>query len=329
MGNNAFCKKNNADSTKTATPVNPNALAKKGRTRSRCRFLAALLVVAEIITANDGLLANPAGSDAPFYADVLYFSDADGENTLTKIWVEVPYSSYAFAKAGNSYKANLEVVVTFEDAGGLQIGGNTASDTIRTNDLGAMLENERTRLFFFKFRMTPGGYTMRIALDNAYGNDRHAAIFKLNIPAFQPLQTQISSLQLSYDDERFEADSTPMKNGRTILPNVTHTFSSKTPFCFLYFEAYNVASRSDSFLVSCRLNRLGRDIRSFTEPHPKTGMKAGVDMKLDLLNLEPGEYTLITEVLDQNGKREAGAVAMLTIVPPAMIFSKMPDVMLQ
>lgn len=329
MGNNALSGKNKAGITKTATPANLNAFGNKRRTPIGCRWLAALLVIAGVIAANDDLFANTAGSGPPFYADVLYFGDADGENTLTKIWVEVPYSSYVFSKAGNGYKANLEVVVTFEDAGGLQIGGNTASDTIRTDDLGAMLENEQTRLFYFKFQMTPGVYSMRITIDNEYGNDRPSAIFKLNVPAFPPAQAQISSLQLSYNGERSAPDSMPGQNGAAILPNVTHTFSSKSPYCFLYFEVYHVASLSDSFLVYCRLSRLGREIRSFTASYPKTGTRSGIDMKLDLVNLEPGEYALSTEVLDQNGKREAGAVAMLTIMPPTIIFSKMPGAVLQ
>ncbi len=74
---------------------------------------------------------------------------------------------------------------------------------------------------------------------------------------------------------------------------------------------------------------LGREIRSFTAQHPKTGTKSGVDMKLDLMNLELGEYALSAEVLDQNDKREAGAVAKLTIIPPTIIFSKMLGDMLQ
>ncbi len=194
------------------------------------------------------------------------------------------------------------------------------------------MASERTRLFYFAFRVAPGGYSMRIVISNEYGGDRHSSTVNLNVPSFREAQVQISSLQLARHVERSEPEATSKKRGLSIMPNVAHIFSSENPVCLLYFEAYNVASISspaDSFQVCCRLSRSGREVRSFTMKHPKTGMKALVGMKLDLANLAPGEYMLTAEVLDRNGKRQAGAAAVLFLAPPHVIFGRMPGDMLE
>lgn len=309
---------------KTAFPANLNSLDKKRRILIGCKILIAFFVISEAVAVCNAF-AGISRNGPPFYADVLYFRDGDGQNTLTKVWVEIPYYSYVFMKAGNAYEAQLEVAVIFDDATGFQMGGNTAADTLRTEDVETALENERTRLFYFGFRMAPGRYTMRIVINNEYGDKPLASNFELNVPSFQELKPQISSLVLaSYTETPQEALLN--KPQRSIMPNVAHVFSGENPFCFLYFEAYNVSSTSspaDSFQVLCRLSRFGREVRSFTAKHPQTGAKAMVDMKLNLADLEPGEYMLTANMVDSSGKTKASTAAMFHLVAPDVIFSKM------
>ncbi len=290
-----------------------------------------VLLAANAIVAG-GLRADTISEGPPFYADVLYFRDGEGENTLTKVWVEVPYSSYVFLKTEKGYEAKAEIAVIFEEDGGFQMGGNTAADTICTDDVETALANDRTRLFYFGFRMAPGRYNVRIVVSNAHSDRRRSTTIKLNVPSFRQPQPQISSLQMARYVEMSEQEAGPPKRDLSILPNIAHIFPNENPVCLLYFEAYNVAPISapaDSFQVCCRLSRLGREVRSFTMKHPATGAKALVDIKLDLANLEPGEYMLTAEVLDRNGKRQTGAVTMLSLAPPNVIFSRMPGDMLE
>jgi hypothetical protein len=295
------------------------------------KLFLVLLAAANVVVAG-GLRADTISDGPPFYADVLYFRDGDGENTLTKVWVEVPYSSYVFLKTEKGYEANAEIAVIFEEDSGFQMGGNTAADTIRTDDLETALANDRTRLFYFGFRMAPGRYNVRIAISNAHSDRRRSTTIKLNVPSFRQPQPQISSLQMARHVEMSEQEAMPQKRGLSILPNIAHIFPNENPVCLLYFEAYNVTPISapeDSFQVSCRLSRLGREVRSFTTKHPATGAKALVDVKVDLTGLAPGEYRLTAEVLDRNGKRQAGGVTMLSLMPPNVIFSRMPGDMME
>ncbi|MGH7456297.1 MAG: hypothetical protein ACRENG_33405, partial [bacterium] len=284
------------------------------------------------VVASGDLRADTISEGPPFYADVLYFRDGEGENTITKVWVEIPYSSYVFLKTDKGYEARAEIAVIFAEDDGFQMGGNTTADTIRTDDLEAALANDRTRLFHFGFRMAPGRYNVRIAISNAHSDRRRSTTIKLNVPSFQQPQPQISSLQMARYAETPQQEARLPKRGLSILPNIAHIFPSENPVCLLYFEAYNVAPISapaDSFQVCCRLSRLGREVRSFTTKHPATGVKALVDVKLDLANLEPGEYMLTAEVLDQNGKRQTGGVTMFSLAPPNVIFSRMPGDMME
>ncbi len=320
------------DSVEAARPTQKKSSATRTRLEKFYKLFIVLLVIANAVVVGGGLRADTISEGPPFYADVLYFRDGDGENTLTKVWVEVPYSSYVFLKTEKGYEAKAEIAVIFEEDGGFQMGGNMASDTIRTDDLEAALANDRTRLFHFGFRMAPGRYNVRIAISNAHSDRRRSTTIKLNVPSFRQPQPQISSLQMARYVEMSEQEAMPSKRGLSILPNIAHIFPSENPVCLLYFEAYNVtpiSAPADSFQVCCRLSRLGREVRSFTTKHAATGAKALVDIKLDLTNLEPGEYMLTAEVLDRNGKRQAGAVTMLSLAPANVIFSRMPGDMME
>jgi hypothetical protein len=320
------------DSVEAACPTQKKSSDTRTRLEKFYKLVIILLVIANAVVASGDLRADTISEGPPFYADVLYFRDGDGENTLTKVWVEVPYSSYVFLKTEKGYEARAEIAVIFEEDGGFQMGGNTAADTIRTDDLETALANDRTRLFYFGFRMAPGRYNVRIVVSNAHSDRRRSTTIKLNVPSFRQPQPQISSLQMARYVEMSQQEARPHKRGLSILPNIAHIFPNENPVCLLYFEAYNVAPISaptDSFQVCCRLSRLGREVRSFTTKHPTTGAKALVDIKLDLTNLEPGEYMLTAEVLDRNGKRQTGAVTMLSLAPPNVIFSRMPGDMLE
>ncbi|MCI0694300.1 hypothetical protein L0337_20115 [candidate division KSB1 bacterium] len=320
------------DSAKAAYSARKKSSDTKSRLDKFYGLFIALLAVANTVFIGGDLRAGTISEGPPFYADVLYFRDGDGENTLTKVWVEVPYSSYVFLKTDIGHEARAEIAVIFEDSGGFQIGGNTAADTICTDDLETALANDRTRLFYFGFRVTPGRYNVRIVISNAYSDRRRSTTIKLNVPSFRQPQPQISSLQMARYVETSEQVAMPQKRGLSILPNIAHIFSGEKPICLLYFEAYNVASISapeDSFQVWCRLSRLGREVRSFTTKHSAASPKALVDVKLDLTGLAPGEYMLTAEVLDRNGKRQAGGVTMLSLTHPNVISSRMPGDMLE
>lgn len=319
------------DSAKAARHARKKSSDTRPRLEKFYKLFIVSLAVASAAVAG-GLRADTISDGPPFYADVLYFRDGEGENTLTKVWVEVPYSSYVFLKTEKGYEARAEIAVIFEEDGGFQIGGNTAADTIRTDALEAALANDRTRLFYFAFRMAPGRYNARIAISHAHSDRRRSTTIKLNVPSFRQAQPQISSLQMARYVAKSEQEATFPKPGLSILPNVAHVFPIENPVCLLYFEAYNVAPISapeDSFQVSCRLSRFGREIRSFTTKHPAIGAKALIDVKMDLAGLAPGEYTLTAEVLDRNGKRHAGRVTMLSLTHPNVIFSRMPGDMLE
>jgi hypothetical protein len=318
------------DVSEAARPAQKKLSDTRPRLEKFYKLFIVLLAVANAAVSGS-LRAGTISEGPPFYADVLYFRDGDGENTLTKVWVEVPYSSYAFLKTEKGYEARAEIAVIFEEDNGFQMGGNAAADTIRTDDLDTALANDRTRLFYFGFRMAPGRYNARIAISNAHSDRRRSTTIKLDVPSFRQPQPKISSLQMARYVEMSEQEVTSAKRGLSILPNIAHVFPSANPVCLLYFEAYNVTPSSapaDSFWVCCRLSRLGREIRSLTTKHAANSARALVDVKLDLADLEPGDYMLTAEVLDRNGKRQTGGVTMLSLAPPNIIYSRMPgDIM--
>jgi hypothetical protein len=279
-------------------------------------FLTFLMIFIGPITKQSELFANSDISEPSFWADVLFFRADGGEKTLVEIFIEAPYSSLTFIKVEKSYEALVAVVVIYEDADGFQIAGNTRSDMIRTDSFDETLSSSQTCLFRSTFRIEPGSYTLRVMVNDIHGSNRFASACKITVPSFGNTQLQLSSLQLARHIELSDEASELQKNGRIIIPNVPHTFATGSPPCFLYFEGYNLKPDSlhaGSFQVLCRVMRGDQEIRSASWNSPKPDTKVAVSLQLNLSDLEPGEHMLKVTVVDQNGIREAGAVAVFYI----------------
>lgn len=291
------------------------------RFRFRLFFYAWLLVllgVAGAVSAQSDWRAGRDIGNRPFWVNVLYFRDGGGEKTLTEVLVEVPFASCAFEKAGDGYEANVEVGVVFEDGSGFQIDGAALSDPIRTNDFAATTSNIHAHIFCFAFRMEPGSYSLRVTIGDEQVDSRFSYACKIDIPSFTKTQLQISSLLLARRLEMSGNDSIMRKNGRSLMPNVPHLFAAQNRAGFFYFEAYNLSANSspaDSFQVHFRLSHQGREIHSAGWKIPKPGAIAAINLPLHLSGFEAGEHWLHVTVIDQDGKRTAGAFAVFHIAP--------------
>ncbi len=299
----------------------------RGRIRHAVAAVVMLLMFVlfgKPVAAQIDLNARPDLVQRPFYANVLYFRANNTAKTLTEVYVEIPYTRLAFVKADADYAARVEVAVIFDDETGFQIHGNTLTETIRTQNYAATISSRHTNCFYFPFLIEPGRYALRLIVTDENTGVQIPTTCKINVPAFQNPQLQISSLKLARDLEMIAADSTLPKKGYNLMPNVPHIFVPETPY-FIYFEIYHLepaAPQADSFQVFCHITRGGKEICSSMHHYPKAGAHVAVTAKLNLRNLAPGIYMLRITVTDQNGEHKAKAVAQFYIINSLNEFSE-------
>lgn len=259
-------------------------------------------------------------SSRPFWVNVLYFQDDETEKTLTEVIIEVPYQSFVFQETGEAYEANVDAGVALEDANGFQVDGNFIAEKIHTENFTTTLSDRYTHLFYFTFRLEPGSYALRVIIGDNQARERYSYVCQIKAPSFRQAQPQISSLLLARQLDMSGNAAIVQKNGRSILPNVSHLFSAEKPGGFVYFEAYNlspISSVGDSLQVYCFVSQAGRDISALSWKSPKPGAKAAISLPLNLRDVEAGEYLLTVKVVDLNSRREASAVAIFYLSRPS------------
>lgn len=258
--------------------------------------------------------------DRPFWMNVLYFQDEESEKTLTEVIIEVPYRSFVFQKNGEAYEVNAEVGLAVDNANGVQVEGNSISKKIRTKNF-AITESQRyTQIFHSAFRLRPASYALRVIIGDDQTRQRFSYTCKFTVPSFRKPQPQISSLLLARQLDMSGETAILRKNGRSMIPNVPHLFTTARPRGFAYFEVYNLApsvSPGDSFQVDCSVSQAGRQISVVSWKSPKPGARAAISLPLHLSNLEPGEYILRVHVVDLTSRRQGSAMAVLFLSHPS------------
>jgi len=284
-----------------------------------CAGLISCLAITGNVAAQSASHDGVDISSRPFWVNVLYFQDDETEKTLTEIVIEVPYRSLAFQKIGEVYEANVEAGVALEEADGFQADGNSIAEKIQTKNFATTQSNRHTHLFYFAFRLEPESYTLRVVIGDEQMRQRFSYVCKINAPSFRQSQPQISSLLMARQLDMSGQAAILQKNGRGILPNVSHLFSAEQPRGFVYFEAYNlpsISSSGDSFQIYCFVSRAGRNVSALSWKSPKPGAKAAISLPLNLSDVEAGEYLLTVKVVDLNSGREASAVAIFYLSRP-------------
>jgi hypothetical protein len=258
--------------------------------------------------------------DRPFWMNVLYFQDEESEKTLAEVIIEVPYRSLVFQKNGEAYEVNAEVGVAVDDANGFQVEGNLISENIRTKNF-AITESQRyTHIFHSAFRLEPASYALRVIIGDGQTRQRFSYTCKFTVPSFRQRQPQISSLLLARQLDMSSEAAILQKNGRSMIPNVPHLFTTAQPRGFVYFEVYNlapIAALGDSFQVYCSVSQAGRQISAGSWKSPKPGERAAISLPLHLGELEPGEYILTVRIVDLSSQREGSAMALLYLSHPS------------
>jgi GWxTD domain-containing protein len=223
----------------------------------------------------------------------------------------------------------------FLEAAATDADGKTV-DSAQTYFLSQTKDTSQNRLGamglydFVVLHLSPGSYTVGVtAIDDVSKKTGHASASVL-VPEFGAVGLESSDLELAYEIRNIDeagigaVNQRLVKEGWLVIPNPTGRYRwGRDSLLMVYSELYGLdttAGPSGSFAVGYRVkDSLGNDVADFGGArYDKPGQSAVLTKSLNISALNPGNYHLILEAIDQNSPGHAlktKAFAVVNVEP--------------
>ena len=219
------------------------------------------------------------------FIDAISFSTGDSTNARLDVYIQVGYDQLSFIRSGKSYVAQYEVTVGVYDDQDKLVVEKIWNDRATTDSFDISVSPQYYVMSEKSVQLQPGMYTLKINYLDLESKRGLKETRKILIPNYINRSTQLSDIMLISKITR-DGDR------RTITPNISGNVGNLEGGFTLFFEFYP-SGKSDSvdFTYSF-INAEKQEVYSGTshERIEKQGMQ--VFIKIDTLDIPPGEYTL-------------------------------------
>lgn len=165
---------------------------------------------------------------------------------------------------------------------------------------------------YLVLHLPPGSYTVGVTAIDDVAKTTGRASATVTVPAFGATGLESSDLELAYEIRDIDEPNAAavnqrlVKEGRLVIPNPTGRYRrGHDSLLMVYSELYGLdttAGSTGTFAVGYRVkDSLGNDIADFGGArYDKPGPSAVLTKTLNIGALEPGNYHVIVEAIDQN-----------------------------
>jgi VWFA-related protein len=249
----------------------------------------------------DQLLSDLSSTDLSAYVSTAYFRLADNRYYVP-LSVIVPGYQIPITKTTAKDKATVDVLAVVRDDQRRPVG--RIRDTVKLSTDAADELKKKTVQYETGFEMPPGKYHVKVVVrenqDGTFGSYETDVL----VPDVKQSAVKLSSIVVGTQLQRGTRgnDRNPLaRDGRELIPNVTHVVSAGQHLYF-YYEVYDPA-QPVKVLTSIAFFR-GKT-RAFETPVVPTTELAGADKKTAVFqfdvpasSLKPGLYTCQVNVVD-------------------------------
>ncbi|HEX3646352.1 MAG TPA: VWA domain-containing protein [Vicinamibacterales bacterium] len=249
----------------------------------------------------DQLLSDLSATDLSAYVSTAYFRLADNRY-FVPLSVIVPGYQIPITKTTSKDKATVDVLGVVRDQQRRPVG--RIRDTVKLSTEAADELAKKTVQYETGFEMPPGKYRVKIVVrenqDGAFGSYETDII----VPDLkkEPLKMSAVVVGTQLQQGARKDDRNPLaRDGRELVPNVTHVVSSGQHLYF-YYEVYDPAQ---PVKVMTSIAFFRGKVRAFETPVVETTALAGADKKTAVFQfdvpasaLKPGLYTCQINVVD-------------------------------
>jgi hypothetical protein len=249
----------------------------------------------------DQLLSDLSSTDLSAYVSTAYFRLADNRYYVP-LSVIVPGYQIPITKATAKDKASVDVLAVVRDEQRRPVG--RIRDTVKLSPDTADELKKKTVQYETGFEMPPGKYHVKVVVrenqDGTFGSYETDVV----VPDVKQSPVKLSSVVVGTQLQRGTRgnDRNPLaRDGRELIPNVTHVVSASQHLYF-YYEVYDPA-QPVKMMTSIAFFR-GK-ARAFETPLVQTTELTGADKKTAVFqfdvpasSLKPGLYTCQINVVD-------------------------------
>jgi VWFA-related protein len=249
----------------------------------------------------DQLLSDLSSTDLSAYVSTAYFRVADNRY-FVPLSVIVPGYQIPIGRTTPKDKATIDVLGVVRDDQRRPVG--RIRDTVKLSTDSADDLKKKTVQYETGFEMPPGKYRVKIVVrenqDGAFGSYETDIV----VPDLKKDKLKVSSVVVGTQLQASarKNDRNPLlRDGRELVPNVTHVVSSGQHLYF-YYEVYDPAQ---PVKVMTSIAFFRGKVRAFETPLVQTAELAGSDGKTAVFqfdvpasSLRPGLYTCQVNVVD-------------------------------
>ncbi len=243
---------------------------------------------------------------------------AGADSAVVPVTVSIPYARLTPEETGESYRFEVDVVVSVQGAGSPGSIEDRIEVTVSRDELEAYRGSEL--LYNASLLLPAGDYELLATIRDNPSGAVGQFTSRFSIPRLEPRALTLSSLLLA--SAAVEASSVP--DGGSVpfqfgdvrlIPNLSKSFP-KGGSLTAYVEAYGLGGeaplRVDFFLL--KSGRLFSKVApSYHRPGP--GAEVGIRSEISLRELVPGHYALRARITDEISGRVAERESSFTVRP--------------
>lgn len=241
------------------------------------------------------------------YADELYTDNTlfyVGENTFQFICdFEVPSKHIKYKMEDGKLTGKLNITAIMRNLDNDQ----TAKDEWSTKSYISQVEDITSSLSLLdrtSFFVSPGRYEFTLIVQDVFGKRKYTAtdtIIPVSFDGYVYVSDILSGISATNDSSMIKF----MRNGYTVIPNPSNTFTLVNPILYAYSEIYNLPE-GEKYRVDYRVMRNENDTVLILSGKEKTAPGFSfVNLEgINTLGLKEGDYTLVMTLTADTTKLE-------------------------
>jgi hypothetical protein len=266
------------------------------------------------------------GIEPAFQLEMTTSSFPRGRNAyLVPVTIKPPGTAITTQKKGDHYYATLDFVMTAKDATGEVVSTFGRAYSLDLNEEQTRQLSESGLPIRHNVRLAPGTYIITTALRDRTSGRASVARRGITLPILTDgphlssiiLAQQTEQLPDNYPAAQLARDVLAFGHNRIVMPTNNRFTADQT--LFLFFRVYPAAGGSpQSLIVGAGFVKDGRVVRrtpTVRLTQSPTSPDVGFPMAtpLTLADLQPGEYLLRVELIDETTKRQEIREARFTL----------------
>jgi hypothetical protein len=266
------------------------------------------------------------GTEPAFALEMSVSHFPRGTAYLVPVTIKVPGSAISTQKKGDRYYAELDFVMTVKDSGGSVVSSFGRAYPLELNEDQFKELSEAALPIRHNVRLTPGTYIITTALRDRPSGRTSFSRRGISLPVLSDgphlssilLARQTEQVAADYPASQLARDVLAFGHNRVIMPTDNRFTKAETLLLFFRVYASPATAAHPSLAVAAGFFKAGKlahrtpTIRVTQPASTESGFPIATPFQLS--DLEPGEYTVRVELVDETTNQKETREARFTLL---------------